>query len=71
MGIAIRQKGTLLWERTLGGLRKGMTQTDAGLCLVAHSNSQAYSGARLPILKKCYLDTRKSIYVREIQSRRS
>ena len=46
--LRLDKKGGLLWERTLGGLRKdtckGMTQTDAGLWLVAHSNSQALHG---------------------------
>lgn len=46
--LRLDKKGTLLWERTLGGLRKdtckGMTQTSEGLWLVAHSNSQALHG---------------------------
>lgn len=46
--LRLGKKGELLWERTLGGLRrdacKGMTQTDTGLWLVVHSNSQALHG---------------------------
>ena len=46
--LRLDESGERLWERTLGGLRKdackGMTQTDEGLWLVAHSNSQELHG---------------------------